>query len=69
MRRFVYLRNTPCMWCVIDTGRTPGVVACLVPEPNTDATESADAARICDVLNRDHEMSEQVAAATRRKES
>ncbi len=67
-KRYTYLRSAPWLWAVIDTAKTPAGVACTVPENNADAIESGDAARICDVMNRDHEMAEQIAAATRRKE-
>ena len=65
-RRYVYLRNGPCMWLIVDTSKVPAVPTCLVPENNGEATESAEAARICEVLNREHEMAEQVAASLKK---
>jgi hypothetical protein len=68
-RRYVYLKNGPCMWAVIDTVRHPAVVTCLVPENNPEASESREAAHLCEVLNREHEVAEQVAGAARKRES
>lgn len=68
-KRYTYLRSAPHLWAVIDTAKTPATCVCMVPESNAEANESADAARICDVMNRDHEMAEQIAEATRRRET
>lgn len=67
--RFVYVRASQVSWTILDTGPAPEPckTICFVPEPRIESfpnelKENAQARALVDLMNRDHEIAQQINA-------